>query len=241
MLRRVFVGAIALLMASCSAPHAGAATGSTTDASTTDGPPPLDGAPSAQTTAPAAPTHHGKHAAPSTGTISKSTRSASGSVLNLSDDSVSETGEASDTSATLPIRFFPGLKYQDLPGNALSIASWTMGETDPQYEVHHIQLENQQMLLLETIGWDSANKPIYTVKDTLKLPALTPSDRLLTGEWCSQSGDDGTDPELIVIVKDEMAPQLTHVRQAWKADRTTGRFEAIAPQHIVCKNSGWDF
>lgn len=139
---------------------------------------------------------------------------------------------------------YVGLRYRELPAGLQGGGGWLVGSGNRNGElaVTKISKGSQQMLWLETVvAYDSTGKAQYQVIDVLTLPPLASSEEIAggSGYYCRINGK--YDPELVTIAKTESdtVQYMKRIRKAWRANRSTGRFEEIAPRNIACENPGW--
>jgi len=83
----------------------------------------------------------------------------------------------------------------------------------------------------------SAAGAAWTVTDVLPLPVLGPDRRLMLAVCGAPAASDSVaiDPELVAYATPADSPVLK-VRGAYRADRSTGRFQVIPHGAIVCRN-----
>ena len=135
-----------------------------------------------------------------------------------------------------------GASWPPPPGEVAIERGTTLGTADTaSFALAEVSAGGQRLLWL---GRRAGERPgevrgeaRWTVTDVLPLPRLG-ADRGLVLALCGAlSGTDevAIDPEIVALATPADAPVLK-VRGAWRADRATGRFEAIPHGAIVCLN-----
>ncbi|BAZ40698.1 hypothetical protein NIES4101_66590 [Calothrix sp. NIES-4101] len=147
--------------------------------------------------------------------------------------------QAQRTSSKNQAFSYIGSIYQDLPPGIEYISGWVVGDqfNGREYSVTHIKKGYQQMLWFNTVvSRDKQGKATFKAIDTMNLPKINASQYL--GGWdCGRNGK--KDPEIVAIVKNENSEYLRNTSRAWRANRKSGKFEAISTSGIFCINQGW--
>jgi hypothetical protein len=91
------------------------------------------------------------------------------------------------------------------------------------------------VLWLEIISNDTDGKAKYQVLDVLNLPPLESNEEVTT--YCQVRGK--IDSEIVTISVSENTELLTDIKQAWRANRKTGKFEVIPTDGLACENLGY--
>lgn len=145
-----------------------------------------------------------------------------------------------------------GQTYQILPFGLQDLGGWLVGEPvgSRLYNVASLQTgalitdapqAQKQMLWFETVVFpadpDPEGRVSYKVLDVLNLPPLKTSDVLVgsPGLQCTRNGV--RDPEIVAIATYSDTNYLEKIKQAWRANRKTGKFESIPARNIVCDNT----
>jgi hypothetical protein len=144
---------------------------------------------------------------------------------------------------------YPGSPV-DLPGNPLYIGSHFIaqvplrGEDVDKVKSFSWLLHDTDLVLLITDDSAISNNgaSIIEIIDAVRVPAdnirLEP---VQSGQYVVAAGScliSGTpDPEILAIVRQTNDEYFTDIRQAWRANRETLRFENISIADITCQNS----
>ncbi len=145
--------------------------------------------------------------------------------------------ESVEDDRLIPNRNYIGLKYQQVPQGLISLGGWVIGDAYAStiFGISRIQKTTQQMLWLEIITNDPDGKARYQVLDILDLPQLEANNEVTT--YCRLKGK--IDPEIVTISVHEDTEFLTKIKQAWRANRKTGKFEILSIEGLDCINSGY--
>lgn len=133
----------------------------------------------------------------------------------------------------------PGYPNEELPSNIEDMGGWVVGEVsqNPLFIVNRMIIngENSQMLWLQNRTQQSE---YLDVLDVLKI-SLKSDEDLYAGGSCTQNGNQDLNRELVAIVQQEEGVwELKKIRQAWRTNLQTQKFEAIPTQGIVCYYEG---
>jgi phosphomevalonate kinase len=134
-------------------------------------------------------------------------------------------------------RNYIGLQYQKLPQGLIGLGGWVIGDAYAPtiFGISKIQQTTRQMLWLEIITNDPDGKARYQVLDILELPQLEANDEVTT--YCRFQGK--IDPEIVTVSVHEDREFLTNIKQAWRANRKTGKFEVFPIDSLICLNIGY--
>jgi hypothetical protein len=167
----------------------------------------------------------------------------------------SETGSASRTSPTDTTvgQFLPappggakrasyvGLQYDSLPADFV-FQGRTMIPPPPnapraEYDLAHIRTPRGDMVWLDTIGAPAGDRlRARLVRGALTIPVLAADERLFMAS-CDVRGR--YDPHVVAIVVNEPnVARFTKIRQAWRVDLPSGRFDILPVGGIVCEEVG---
>jgi hypothetical protein len=155
--------------------------------------------------------------------------------LNLEPDN--NNVERVEDDRLVPNSNYIGLKYQQVPQGLISLGGWVIGDAYAPtiFGISRIQKTIQQMLWLEIITNDPDGKARYQVLDVLELPQLETNDEVTT--YCRFKGK--IDPEIVAVSIHEDMEFLTKIKQAWRANRKTGKFEVLSIEGLDCINPGY--
>jgi hypothetical protein len=131
-----------------------------------------------------------------------------------------------------------GATWPPPPGRVTIERAATLGTEDTaSFAVAEVTAAGAHLLWLGHREGGSAAGATWTVTDVLPLPVLGPDRRLKLAVCGAPSGPDSVaiDPELVAYATPADSPVLK-VRGAYRADRTTGRFQVIPYGGIVCRN-----
>jgi hypothetical protein len=138
-------------------------------------------------------------------------------------------------------RSYIGLQYRDFPAGVNNLGGWIIDIGDNgkfNFGVSHVRQGSKEMLWLERfVRRDSAGVATMRVIDVLELPAISKSQTLTSPRFCTQNGKKNRD--LIAIVEATDKEYRTQIHRAWRANRSTGKFESTSTKGIVCENPGW--
>jgi hypothetical protein len=108
----------------------------------------------------------------------------------------------------------------------------------PIYAVSVVTQGSQPVLWFEQVVAANASGVTSEVLDVINLPNLSDSEELVgTGGECQQNGV--ADPEVIAIAHYTETEFLTQISQAWRTNRSTGKFETVSPAEVRCQNPGF--
>lgn len=133
---------------------------------------------------------------------------------------------------------FIGLHHgPSLPPGLKQVAGGLISETNDaeEYAVSEVHKGKMRMLWFERLTHrDNSGKAYWEVKDVLAIPKLR-RRQILVYTICFSS--DNLDREVIAIADYQPDEEfLTHIRQAWRANRKIGKFETIPIEGIKCEN-----
>jgi hypothetical protein len=163
-------------------------------------------------------------------------------VLNLEHFVMAQTSPSPAETPIAPNQSLIGLRYQSssLPDGVNLQGGWLIGQLSapPIYAVSVVTQGTQPMLWFEQVVAANASGVTSEVLDVISLPNLSDSEELVgTGGECQQNGV--TDPEVIAIAHYTETEFLTEISQAWRTNRSTGKFETVSPVEVRCQNPGF--
>lgn len=141
---------------------------------------------------------------------------------------------------------YVGIRYDSLPpkftfvsGSLIPIAP---GANSVGFDLDLVRTPRGQMVWLDSIvAVSQRGRPTRIVRAELRVPPLAADERLVMSS-CSVDGK--LDPRVVAIVVtsqgasvDTSARSMT-IRQAWRADATSARFEVIPVTGIACDEPG---
>jgi hypothetical protein len=150
--------------------------------------------------------------AQSTDTVAASPRGAT---------SASASNDVVTRGATLP----PGVKL---------VSGATIPNTD--YVFRRVAMPRGDAIWLDSMAQDGGRTPTRTRRADLALPPLAADERVMLAS-CDVNGR--LDPLVIAIVVNEASvTRFTKIRQAWRANPGSRRFDIIPVAGIVCEDPG---
>ncbi len=127
---------------------------------------------------------------------------------------------------------YVGLTYSAPPTGVKSVGGATLSsprDVRGNYAFNHVTTPRGDMIWLDTIG--ASNRLVLA---ELPLPPLANDERLFIGS-CDAAGR--LDPRVIAIVVNQPgATRFTEIRQAWRADPHSARFDLLPVAGIVCED-----
>ena len=101
--------------------------------------------------------------------------------------------------------------------------------TDPQYAIAFANNDESIFYLLVNHGTQKGARQIISDVLEINRTAIRPNRKIT--EYCETS--QGADPEIFALVKAKGNPEFyTKIIKAWRANRTTGKFELANPKKI---------
>ncbi|MGG6296676.1 hypothetical protein ACQ4M4_19970 [Leptolyngbya sp. AN02str] len=141
--------------------------------------------------------------------------------------------------ATPSAQSFVGTRYLsgDLPEGVEELGGWLVGELLDRndYWINQVRQGEQEFLWFNIRPGDQGQQAIFEVVDVLEMPAIAENENLVS----SCELNEQPDPELLAIAQYTETEYLTQIRQAWRANRTSGQIEPISPAEIRCYNPAW--
>lgn len=151
-----------------------------------------------------------------------------------------QSGSAGATPLRPPTDYV-GLQYDSLPAGfkyegGSVIPRGTSG-VDADYDFSHIMTPRGDMIWLDTIGAPTAKGlPARIVRAELTIPPLAHDERLFLAS-CDVNGK--FDSRVAAIVVDEPnVTKYTKIRQAWRVNPQSGRFDVIPVTGVTCEEPG---
>lgn len=140
--------------------------------------------------------------------------------------------QPTDTAKYIGLRHGP-----KLPPGLKSIGGSVVSAVDDEkeYAMSEIQRARTRMLWFDRLTHrDEKGVAYWEVKDVLLLPAI-PKNQILVYAMCLLN--DQPDGEIAAIADHQPTEQyFTRVRKAWRANRTTEKFEPMPVKGIKCEN-----
>lgn len=165
--------------------------------------------------------------------------------LPATDTAVSATGTTGATLTTSPAQRakanYVGLRYEGLPRGfsylAGSVITPAPAGSRGDYAFSQVRTPKGEMIWLDSLGATIRDGDrARTVRAALIVPPLAKDERLFMAS-CDAKGR--LDPMVVaVVVNEPEATRYAKIRQAWRADVVTGRFELIPVDGIVCEDPG---
>jgi hypothetical protein len=134
-----------------------------------------------------------------------------------------------------------GIRYDSLPPTFTFVSGSLIpngpGANSVGFDLDLVRTPRGEMIWLDSIvAVSQRGRPSRIVRAELKVPPLAPDERLVMSS-CDVDGR--LDPRVVAIVVVEPGvTQYTLIRQAWRADATSGRFEVIPVTGVVCEPAG---
>ncbi len=156
-------------------------------------------------------------------------------------DSASAAGVVMSPAEFTSATKYLGIRYDSLPpkftfvsGALISKAS---GTNTVGFDLDLVRTPRGDMVWLDSIvAVSTRGRPSRIVRAELKVPPVASDERLVMST-CSVDGQ--FDPRVVAIaVVQATATQYTSIRQAWRADASSGEFQVIPVTGIVCENAG---
>ena len=141
-----------------------------------------------------------------------------------------------------------GIKHPPMPTEIMETGGWSVHKeiVNRTHSITSASVNGQELLFLDRIiGRDSQGKPSFQVVDVLPLPPIdNQKEDILGGSPYQCRINEGEyDPTLIVIARleDGNTEFLTQVRQAWRVDLESERFNEINLRGLEfkCENMGF--
>ncbi len=136
---------------------------------------------------------------------------------------------------------YVGLRYEGLPRGfshvAGSVITPTPAGSRGDYAFSQVRTPKGEMIWLDSLGaairdGDRAR----TVRAALIIPPLAKDERVFMAS-CDASGK--LDPMIVaLVVNNSEGGKFSKIRQAWRANIGTGRFDVIPLDGIICEDPG---
>ena len=163
--------------------------------------------------------------------------------------------ELAQNSPYIGLRFGGQYGTNKLPSELATVTGWAIVDEDKElsdYAIDEIYsigafLKNQELIILfnQRIGGTDDENAEYQVIDAVSITEPTIKDvsaakSALKGLVCFVGDDlENLDPEIIALVNPENASFIiSDIKQAWRANRNTGKIESISSDGIGCGNLG---
>lgn len=157
------------------------------------------------------------------------------------DSTASAAGVVVSPAAFTSATRYVGIRYDSLPRTFTFISGALIpnapGTNTTSFDLDLVRTPRGEMVWLDSIiAVSDRGRPSRIVRAELKVPPLAPDERLVMST-CDVDGR--LDPRVVAIVV--VAPaetQATSIRQAWRADASSGKFEVIPVTGIACGDAG---
>ncbi|MEM8830272.1 MAG: hypothetical protein AAGE96_13075 [Cyanobacteria bacterium P01_G01_bin.19] len=170
-------------------------------------------------------------------------------------DRVNQTIKLSQNSSYIGLRLGGQYGTDNLPSGLTAVTGWAIVDGDREIsdyaldEIYSIAvfLEGQELkvFLNQRIGGTDDENAEYQVIDVLniaepKFQDVSVAKSALKGLVCFQGEDlENLDSEIIALVNPENTSFIiSDIKQAWRANRDTGKIESISSENIGCGNFG---
>jgi hypothetical protein len=136
---------------------------------------------------------------------------------------------------------YVGLRYEGLPRGfahlAGSVITPAPADARGEYAFSQVRTPKGEMIWLDSLGASiRAGDRARTVRAALVVPPLAKDERVFMAS-CDASGK--LDPMIVaIVVNDSEAGKFSKIRQAWRANLATGRFDVIPLDGVVCEDPG---
>ena len=165
---------------------------------------------------------------------------------------VSTTSPALTSSTSQDVTEYIGVDYlggstSTLPGNLRFRGGWLVYANTPEEQFNHgvsvVLRDNDALIFFEEIIERRGSNITWRIMDAISVSGnglidFDPQGELNLAHHCHINGNQ-IDMAIFAIIKLEDAEYYTDVRQAWRANRGTGKIEEISSQGIACENPGW--
>ena len=134
-----------------------------------------------------------------------------------------------------------GIRYDSLPPTFTFVSGSLIpnapGANSVGFDLDLVRTPRGEMVWLDSIVAVSARgRPSRIVRAELKVPPLARDERLVMST-CNVDGR--LDPRVVAIVVVQPGEmQYASIRQAWRADASSGKFEVIPVTGVVCEPAG---
>jgi len=136
---------------------------------------------------------------------------------------------------------YVGLRYEGLPRGfaylAGSIITPAPAGARGDYAFSQVRTPKGEMIWLDSLGAPvRGGDRARIVRAALAVPPLAKDERVFMSS-CDANGK--LDPMIVaVVVNNSEAGKFSRIRQAWRADLATGRFDVIPLDGIICEDPG---
>ena len=161
--------------------------------------------------------------------------------LRATDTAVRGSGTITTSPAQRANANYVGLRYEGMPRGftylAGSVITPTPATVRGDYAFSQVRTPKGEMVWLDSLGASIDNGDrARTVRASLVIPPLAQDERLFMAS-CDAGGK--LDPLVVAVVVNESgATRFDKIRQAWRADPSTGRFALIPVDGVVCEEPG---
>ncbi|HYW06748.1 MAG TPA: hypothetical protein VE913_07320 [Longimicrobium sp.] len=142
------------------------------------------------------------------------------------------------TSASTPAAW-EGAHWPPAPGGVAIERGTTLGTADTAgFALAEVTVGRERLLWLGRRSGERSGAATWTVTDALVLPPLG-ADRQLILALCGSPASAGgvtIDPEIVAVARAGDAAVLREIEAAWRANRSTGRFQEVPTAGIACLN-----
>ena len=141
----------------------------------------------------------------------------------------------SHDSAFRGATYYVGLHYTSLPSRITNEGGAVLPHTAKgpkgDFAFSHVKGPRGDMIWLDSL--DSKSKGTRIVRAELVIPPLATDERLFMAS-CDAAGK--FDPQIVAIVVNQPnASKFTQIRQAWRANTSTGHFDLIPIAGVTCE------
>jgi hypothetical protein len=134
-----------------------------------------------------------------------------------------------------------GLRYDSLPADVKfeggAVIPARVNGPLADYDFTHVRTLRGDMIWLDTIGAPvGRGLRARIVRGELTIPPLAPDERLFMASCDIGGRFDGH--IVAIVVSEPNVSRFTKVRQAWRANPVSGRFDIIPVRGVVCEEPG---
>jgi len=133
------------------------------------------------------------------------------------------------------------IRYDSLPPKFTFVSGALIangpGSNSVGFDLDLVRTPRGEMVWLDSIvAVSQRGRPSRIVRAELKVPPLAPDERLVMSS-CEVDGH--LDPRVVAIAVVQVdVTQYTMIRQAWRANATSGQFDVIPVTGVVCEPAG---
>ena len=157
------------------------------------------------------------------------------------DSTESAAGVVVSPAAFTSAKKYVGIRYDSLPRTFAFVSGALIsngpGTSTTSFDMDLVRTPRGDMVWLDSIiAVSDRGRPSRIVRAELKVPPLAPDERLVMSS-CDVDGR--LDPRVVaIVVVGPAETQATSIRQAWRADAASGKFDVIPVTGVACGDPG---